>query len=352
MTDDDFVKVMGALRETQMIAAQAFDAEEFVALDPDDKVRLRRCMASGLANHDSAMGCYIGETDDVIRLRPWLTRLVEIKHGTAQASVFDPELTTGRFDIADFGVPPMSARIRVGRNLTGYPLPALMSEADRLALEEEVMTAIADLGWEGEYHSLTEGRPDTINLEKQNRLIDNHLLFKPLDGDPYLLAAGVAGQWPSGRGSWIAQDRETVVWINEEDHLRIMMMRRTTQLGTLLDDLLARVAALKGALDRSFQHDDQFGYLTSCPTNFGTAMRASLHIALPHLMAEPDQLKAAARELGLDLRGVRGEHTDAGDDGTVDLSPAARLGVSETAIVDRLYRGAGALWTAERAITR
>jgi len=131
-----------------------------------------------------------------------------------------------------------------------------------------------------------------------------------------------------------------------------MVMRHTTALGAVLDDLISRISMLEGALGKTFIHDDQFGYLTSCPTNFGTAMRASLHIALPHLMATPLQLKAATGDLGLDLRGVRGEHSDAGDDGTVDLSPSARLGVNEQAIVERLYRGAGTLWTAERAVSR
>ncbi|EFL89036.1 arginine kinase [Ahrensia sp. R2A130] len=352
MTDADFISAVKALGATQMIAAQAFDASEYAAYDSADKMRVQRCIASGLNNSDSAMGCYLGEMDDVSRLRPWFSRIAELKHGIAQAEPYDPEPANGRFDIADFGLPPVSARIRVGRNLDGYPLPALMTEADRLALEEEVVSAVTKLGWEGEYHSLTQARPDTIDAAQQQKLIDEHLLFKPLDTDPYLRAAGVSGNWPSGRGCWISAQRDTIIWVNEEDHLRIMMIRHSTALGALLDDLMTRVAMLEGALGRSFLHDNQFGYLTSCPTNFGTAMRASLHIALPHLMATPDQLKAAANDLGLDLRGVRGEHSDAGEDGTVDLSPAARLGVTEQTIVERLYRGAGTLWTAERAISR
>ena len=52
-----------------------------------------------------------------------------------------------------------------------------MSEADRLAMEEEVVSAITHLGWRGDYHSLTHGQPDSIGLEKQKQLIDNHLLW-------------------------------------------------------------------------------------------------------------------------------------------------------------------------------
>lgn len=81
--------------------------------------------------------------------------------------------------------------------------------------------------------------------------------------------------------------------------------------------------------------------MTSCPTNIGTGMRASLHLAIPNLTADGTDVKAKliAKPLGLSVRGMGGEHTPIGSDGTVDISPSARFCISEAEIVTALYKG-------------
>ena len=79
-------------------------------------------------------------------------------------------------------------------------------------------------------------------------------------------------------------------------------------------------------------------------------MRASLHMQLPGLSShgqDLDGIKREAKAHGLAIRGVRGEHSDAGLDGLVDISPSARLGVTEMQIMGRLFDGAAALWKLE-----
>jgi creatine kinase len=79
-------------------------------------------------------------------------------------------------------------------------------------------------------------------------------------------------------------------------------------------------------------------------------MRASLHIKLPGLTSngrDLTRLKQEAQNLGLAVRGAGGEHSGAGTDGLVDISPSARLGVTEMQIMQRLYDGAAALWAME-----
>jgi hypothetical protein len=90
-----------------------------------------------------------------------------------------------------------------------------------------------------------------------------------------------------------------------------------------------------------FATSKKYGYVTSCPSNLGTGMRASLHIKLPHLCSDGTDTKAKliAKPLGLSVRGLGGEHTPIGEDGTVDLSPSQRLYVSEGEIVGKLYEG-------------
>merc|ERR1719245_1850569 len=82
-----------------------------------------------------------------------------------------------------------------------------------------------------------------------------------------------------------------------------------------------------------------FGVITSCPTNIGTG--ASVHIPLPGLTADGTDAKAKAvcKPLGLSVRGMGGEHTPIGADGTVDISPSARLQIQEAEIICALYQG-------------
>jgi len=81
--------------------------------------------------------------------------------------------------------------------------------------------------------------------------------------------------------------------------------------------------------------------VTSCPTNVGTGMRASVHIALPKLTRGGSDKKAKdiCKPLGLSVRGLGGEHTPIGADGTVDISPSKRFCISEAEVVIALYRG-------------
>eukprot|EP01000_Liburna_glaciale_P005307 NODE_5010_length_412_cov_618.812672_g4004_i0.p1 GENE.NODE_5010_length_412_cov_618.812672_g4004_i0~~NODE_5010_length_412_cov_618.812672_g4004_i0.p1 ORF type:complete len:101 (+),score=15.96 NODE_5010_length_412_cov_618.812672_g4004_i0:34-336(+) len=84
-----------------------------------------------------------------------------------------------------------------------------------------------------------------------------------------------------------------------------------------------------------------YGYVTSCPTNLGTGMRASVHIQIPNLTRGGSDVaaKKVAKPLGLSIRGMGGEHTAIGEDGTVDLSPSARFCITEKEIIVALYKG-------------
>jgi protein-arginine kinase len=116
----------------------------------------------------------------------------------------------------------------------------------------------------------------------------------------------VAGWHRYGRGCYISADRGFVIWVGEEDHLRIMCMKK----GTVLNEVFDR---LKGALDvidaiegMEFAVSGSYGVVTSCPTNLGTGMRASVHIALPSLTSDSTdaRVKEIAKPLGLSVRGL------------------------------------------------
>lgn len=82
----------------------------------------------------------------------------------------------------------------------------------------------------------------------------------------------------------------------------------------------------------SFSRDDHLGYITSCPTNLGTALRASVHIALPKLGAKMADFEAIANQYNVQIRGIHGEHSESADH-VYDISNKRRLGLSEVQLV-------------------
>jgi creatine kinase len=244
-------------------------------------------------------------------------------------------------------------RVRTGRNLADFPLPGAMSQSDRINMEKRLTTAfkklISDPEYGGNYYSLTPGHPNFIDEKKYKELVKAHIMFKDMSSDPYLVAAGIAHDWPYGRGCYVSEDRGFIIWVGEEDHMRIMAMQKGTMLNAVFDRLKGAIDVVGGLPGLSFATSDDYGVVTSCPTNLGTAMRASVHIQLPKLTSDGTDRKAkeVCKPLGLSVRGKGGEHTPIGADGTCDISPRARFCISEAEIVTALYNGISLLKEAE-----
>merc|ERR1719313_2353011 len=123
--------------------------------------------------------------------------------------------------------------------------------------------------------------------------------------------------------------------------------------GTILNDVFDRlekaISVVQDKIDGGCAKSDDFGVVTSCPTNIGTGMRASVHIQLPNLTKDGTEAKAKkiCKPLGLSVRGLGGEHTAIGSDGTIDLSPSSRFAIKESEIIVALYKGISQLKTAE-----
>merc|ERR1711907_413582 len=127
------------------------------------------------------------------------------------------------------------------------------------------------------------GSPDFIDNDKYNELVKAHIMFKDMAADTYLAAAGIASDWPYGRGCYVSEDRGFVIWVGEEDHLRIMCMKKATVLNDVFDRLKAALDVVNSIEGLEFAQSEDYGVVTSCPTNLGTGMRASVHIPIPNL---------------------------------------------------------------------
>jgi len=109
------------------------------------------------------------------------------------------------------------------------------------------------------------------------------------------------------------------------------------------------IAAAEIEKKAKFAHDEHLGYITSCPTNLGTALRASVHIKLPLLSKDKAQFNKIADQFYVQIRGIHGEHSES-DDGTYDISNKRRLGRSEVDLVQDMYNGLKAMIEAEKKI--
>ena len=153
--------------------------------------------------------------------------------------------------------------------------------------------------------------------------------------------------WPEGRGIFYNSDITFLVWVSEEDQLRIISMQRGSDIKGVFDRLSRACATLEKKI--KFAHNDHLGYITSCPTNLGTALRASVHIKLPKLGQHMEIFEKIAAEYNVQIRGVHGEHSETLDS-IYDISNKRRLGLSEIELVQEMYNGVKALIDKEASL--
>lgn len=166
-------------------------------------------------------------------------------------------------------------RARVARNVKGWNLPPKMDKEERLRFEEKMVEVFNSFGIEGRYYSLTPEHANLISNEEADKMRASHYLFNDMTTDNHLTSAGVASDWPYGRGIWMSNDKTKMIWVGEEDQLRIISIVIGNDLGIVdksLHDLLT--AMEKSGLE--FAEHPTYGVITTCPTNMGTGKRQSI----------------------------------------------------------------------------
>merc|ERR1712134_39415 len=193
----------------------------------------------------------------------------------------------------------------------------------------------------GKYYPLT-GMDEAV----RQQLVDDHFLF--VSGDRNLTVAGMERDWPEGRGIFHNAAKTFLLWVNEEDQLRIISMEKGGDVKGVFSRLARGIKAVgdsvKAECGKDFALSEQYGYIHSCPTNLGTGMRASVHVALPGWTKEGvDKLKARCEALAVQPRGTRGE--SGGQTGcTYDISNKHRLGYSEVQLVQVMIDAVNTLY--------
>lgn len=301
---------------------------------------------SGRQNPDSSIGLYAGDAESYDLFDELFAPIIARYHGIngeiRHVTDFDAsKIPTQHLDPA--GTQIISTRIRVGRNLRGMPLAPAITREQRNEVMRRMQEGLAAFSGELEGHFYPlEGMEDRV----REMLIQDHFLFK--QGDRFLEAAGANRDWPEGRGIFFNIPKTALVWVNEEDQARIISMEQGGNIHSVFSRLAKMVAKLEEVLE--FAYHPKYGALTSCPTNLGTAMRASVHVRLPNLSKNEAMIDEICRECHLSKRGINGEHSDSVG-GVWDISNKRRLNLSEVEAVQLMYNGVQRLLEEERRMS-
>ncbi|NXG46962.1 KCRB kinase, partial [Psilopogon haemacephalus] len=199
----------------------------------------------------------------------------------------------------------------------------------------------------GKYYALRN-----MTDAEQQQLIDDHFLFdKPVS--PLLLASGMARDWPDARGIWHNDNKTFLVWINEEDHLRVISMQKGGNMKEVFTRFctgLTQIETLFKSKNHEFMWNSHLGYILTCPSNLGTGLRAGVHIKLPNL-GKHEKFGEVLKRLRLQKRGTGGVDT-AAVGGVFDVSNADRLGFSEVELVQMVVDGVKLLIEMEKRLEK
>ncbi len=305
---------------------------------------LQQVINSGVENPDSGVGVYAADEETYHVFKDLFDPIIEDCHGFSKqqkhiSHLDSSALASGELDIENQYI--LSTRIRVARNVKSYPLGPAINDRQRELLEKLIYQSLSELtgSLAGHYYSL-----DSLKDSEKTQLINDHFLFK--QGDRFLQSAGLNNNWPKNRGVFHNTEKTFLVWINEEDHLRIISMQKGGDIKAVFERLVTAIKVIEKKI--AFMHSDHLGYISSCPTNLGTAMRASVHIKLPKLGQDMVKFRKITAKYHLDIRGTEGEHSD--NKGAIyDVSNKRRLGISEVECVQDMYEGVKALIAAEKA---
>jgi protein arginine kinase len=216
----------------------------------------------------------------------------------------------------------MSSRVRLARNVNGVAFPGWAKKTERVKALEIVRPAVEGLPQLN--GAFSETMENLGPLDKQI-LVERHLISREHAAKS------------SGSGLVLNKEESLCVMINEEDHLRMQALRPGLQLKQAWMAIDQVDTELEKKLDYAFSND--LGYLTACPTNIGTGIRVSAMLHLPGLvLAEQiNQIIQSVNKLGLAVRGLYGEGTEALGN-VFQVSNQMTLGEQETDIVERLNK--------------
>jgi ATP:guanido phosphotransferase, C-terminal catalytic domain/ATP:guanido phosphotransferase, N-terminal domain len=345
-------------------------------------VTLAKCIKTGMDNkghpHIKTVGLVAGDEECFTVFRELFDPVCSARHNHRDMSerhqsdmdvsklskrAIDP---TGRYCL--------TTRCRTGRSIHGYPLPPSCSFQDRRAIEKAIVSGLLELDGEldGDYYGLHGSKstatwgPDLLgeaaskmmDTAKEEELRSNGNLFQEPDST-LLLSSGCGRHWPDARGIFHNRALNFFVWINEEDHCRIISMQKGADIRAIFARFAQATAKITEVLGRlrnaageqlSCMHSDTHGYILTCPSNLGTGLRAGTMVRVPCFSARPT-FKTDLAHMHLQARGTAGVDS-ASVGGVFDISNADRLGYSEVILCNLFIEGVARIIEWEQALEK
>ena len=216
----------------------------------------------------------------------------------------------------------VSSRIRLARNLSDIPFPSRMTDNMVAELKSRVKSAVDEIN--------TKGSFKFKYIEMRN--IPENEIYSMVER--HTISPDFAKNY-SNKAVVISEDESISIMIGEEDHLRIQVLKG----GFALDEAYKIADQLDTELNRilCFAYDDRLGFLTECPTNIGTGLRASLMLHLPvcESVGKMSLISETASKIGLTVRGMYGEGSKSSAS-LYQISNQITLGISEKSAIDNL----------------
>lgn len=313
---------------------------------------LSNVIMTGVVTPHLLAGATAGDEESWDVFKDLLHPIVRDLHG------FDPsnqahssDMDAGKLVFSDeqkelFDKHVLSTRIRASRNITGTSFTPGMTAEERAQVENLLKESFAafegDLA--GAYRELSS--IDDADKEAWSAL---GVMFDHPTARSMLTGAGAARSWPDHRGVFLNDAKNAACWVNEEDHCRVISADKGGDIVGTFKRFVELSDSLKASVEKNnakIAYRDDLGYVGACPSNVGTALRASVIASLPEFgkLAESSNvddkhlLERVAARLGLQVRGAAGENT-VPVDGKFDLSNKDRIGSTEVELVQKVVDG-------------
>merc|ERR1712055_1047668 len=328
-------------------------------------VTFGHCIKTGIDNPGHPMiktvGAVAGDEESYELFREFFDPVISARHNGYAADAKHPtdldvrKLSTTKIDPT--GKYILTSRCRTGRSVRGTRLPPCTTFEERREVERVVVKGLLAMTGDlkGDYFPLNGSRsyaakPNGMTVEKEESLRSNGNLFQEPDST-LLLSSGCGRHWPDARGIFHNDSENLFVWVNEEDHMRIVSMEKGDNVREIIERFAMATQQIQVCLKQQgfdFMHSEHLGWILTCPSNLGTGLRAGAMVQVPHFSGRKD-FKSVLGRMGLQARGTAGVDS-ASTGGTWDISNADRLGKSEVELVNIFIEGVAQIIRWEQAL--
>jgi hypothetical protein len=280
----------------------------YAEMKANEKAELEKVIAPGIALPHLDIGCFAGAADHYDTFAQFFDPLIrhlagvgaEVEHASNSAIASDV------LDLSEVELNIVSVGVESRRNIKGFKFSGALDASERVQLEQmlsptfDMFKELPDFG--GRYYSMTPGHPNYIDAAAWaalrtadgERAMPKDITKLEDDANSELreewgarIILGVGADYPQGRGCYMSDNGETVIWVGGDDHIRVVCVKegKAAALSDVLDNLRLILDLYSGDPAVEFAESAKYGVVTVSPENVGTGMRAFANVQTPLLLS-------------------------------------------------------------------